>query len=326
MKKFYIILVLSILLSGCAAYKIQQGKSPHEGGFVVSRYNKVIPEYSIGVNNSFPGKEIAEKRFKRRRSKVEYYYKKIGFIDNRFKQTFVEPPLLFVQFVAGIFRMPFIAVSDYRYNHNPQYKEKMDKLEDEQYYAERARVKGLKDRLSEYIQEDLAKESPAKVNEQPKPKEEVKMAELAQEPVKEVPAAAPVEVKPVETIKPEAQEKAIAIQESLEAVPIVEEPKSQDIKLQPSLFKPTAIIIAKPQNGPSPLRVNFYGYKSSSPNGKIVSYFWDFGDGDKSNKPNPLNTYWSTTYGAREFTVTLTVTDNKGMASSSNVIIQVINK
>jgi len=295
-KKFYIILVLSILLSGCATYKIQQGKSPYGGGFVVSRYNKVIPEYTIGVNNSFPDKEVAEKRFKRRRHKVEYYYKKIGFIDNRFKQAFVEPPFLFIQFVAGIFRMPFIAISDYKYNHNLQYREKMDKLEDEQYNAERARVKGLKDELSEYMKEDLNRESPVKVSEEPKPKEEV-VAVTPPEEIKPELFSIQPEVKPVETIKP-----------------------------RPSLPNSTAIIIAKPQSGPSPLKVNFYGQKSSSPNGKIVSYSWNFGDGDKSNKPNPSNTYWSTTYGAKEFTATLIVTDNKGMTSSSNVIIQVINK
>ncbi len=325
MKKFYIILVLSILLSGCATYKVQQGKSPYEGGFVVSRYNKVIPEYTIGANNSFPDKEVAEKRFERRRPKVEYYYKKIGFIDNRFKQTFVEPPFLFVQFVAGLFRMPFIVVSDYKYNHNPQYKERMDKLEDEQYNAERARVKELRNELSEYIKEDLNKESPIKVSEQPKLKEEVKVVTPPEEIKPELSPVQP-EVKPVERTKPEVQEKAITIQEGLNAASLIKEPEPQEVKLRPSLPNPTAIIIAKPQNGLSPLKVNFYGQKSSSPNGRIVSYSWDFGDGDKSNKPNPSNTYWSTTYGTREFTATLIVTDNKGMASSANVIIQVVNK
>ena len=70
MKRFYIILVFLILLSGCATYKVQKNKPSDEGGFVVSRYGKVIPEYTLGVNNSFPDKErayclIYERRFKR---------------------------------------------------------------------------------------------------------------------------------------------------------------------------------------------------------------------------------------------------------------------
>jgi PKD repeat protein len=107
---------------------------------------------------------------------------------------------------------------------------------------------------------------------------------------------------------------------------VIEKSRPKEIKPQPVLPNPNSVIIAKPQNGPSPLKVNFSGRKSSSPNGKIVYYSWDFGDGDKSTKPNPVNTYWSTTYGTREFTATLTVTDNKGISSSSSVAIQVVNK
>lgn len=352
MKKFYIILISVILLSGCATYKVEKSRLSSEGGFVVSRYDKVIPEYTIGVDNSLPDKEKAEARFKRRRAEVEYYYKQMGFIENRFKQVFVGPPLTLVQLVTGIFRIPFIAVSDYKYNHNPQYKAKVDKLEDERYDAERAKVKGLKDKLSEYIKEDLNKESPLGVSELAKPKDEVQVAAL-EENLQEVPAVTPaivepeakpvlapaepevkpesalVEpvVKPVEIIKPEVQEKAMAVQEDLKLIPpVVEEPKVQESKPEIVLPNPTAVIIAKPQNGESPLKVNFTGRKSSSPNGKIVAYSWDFGDGDKSNKPNPSNTYWSATYGTREFMVTLTVTDNKGMTSSTSTTIQVINK
>jgi DNA-binding protein H-NS len=318
LKRFYLILSLAILLSGCATYKIQQEKD----GFAVSRYKKVIPEYTQGTDNSFPDKEVAEERFKRRRDTVEYYYKKMGFIDNRFKQVFIEPPVVFIQFIAGLFRMPFIAVSDYKYNHNPQYKEKIDKLEDEQYEAEKARIKNLKEELGVYIKDDLAKEPYTKDTQKVKPKKKVK----------KVPAAAPAPkvVKPVEVSAPapepalkEAAEPAIA--KVLTVIP-KEKVKLQEIKPQVVLPSPRAVIIAKPQNGPSPLKVNFYGVKSKSPNGKIIFYEWDFGDGDKSNKPNPSNTYWSTTYGIREFAVTLTVTDNKGMASSSSATVQVVNK
>ena len=311
MKNFYLILVLIVWLSGCAAYSVQQDKD----GFVVSRYKKVIPEYTQGADNSFPDKGLAEERFKRRKARIEYYYKKMGFIDNRFKQVFIEPPVVFIQFVAGIFRMPFIAVSDYKYNHNPQYKEKMDKLEDAQYEAEKARIKGLKDELGVYIKEDLAKESSLKDDQ--KPKARSKVSPVVVEPPKaerpalvstQPPAAAPM---PKEDIKPEQA---------------IKEVKPKEIEARVIMPRPRAVIIAKPQSGPSPLKVNFYGNKSSSPGGRIISYVWDFGDGDKSSKANPSNTYWSTTYGLREFTATLTVTDNKGMVSSASATIQVVNR
>ena len=350
MKRFYVILVSAILLSGCATYKIQQSKSSNDNGFVVSRYDKIIPEYTLGINNSLPDKEKAEERFKRRKSEVEYYYKQMGFIENRFKQVFVEPPLTLIQLVVGVFRMPFIAVSDYKYNHNPQYKERIDRLEDEKYNAEKARVKEFKDKLSEYLKEDLSKEPSANLGEESKPKEETEAA-LSSEDSKEISTIAPVvvepeiksiptqvepeakpvltsvepEVKLTETAKPEIQEKAIVTQEDLKASS-AEELESQTFKPSLTLPSPTAVIVVKPQSGQSPLKVNFSGQKSLSPNGKVVSYSWDFGDGDKSNKPNPVNTYWSATYGTREFIATLTVTDNKGMVSSSSVSIQVINK
>ena len=110
MKKFYPVIILAVLLSGCATYKIQQEKD----GFAVARYKKVIPEYTKGADNSFPGQEVAEARFKRRKDTVEYYYKKMGFINNRFKQVFVEPPVVFVQFVAGIFRQVSPALTQSR--------------------------------------------------------------------------------------------------------------------------------------------------------------------------------------------------------------------
>jgi len=83
------------------------------------------------------------------------------------------------------------------------------------------------------------------------------------------------------------------------------------------------VIIAKPAKGYSPLKVSFSGQKSYSKSGRIVSYDWDFGDGDTSVKKNPENTYWSTTYGTRNFTVTLTVRDDAGNTSSASTVIEV---
>ncbi|MFH1281196.1 MAG: PKD domain-containing protein, partial [Candidatus Omnitrophota bacterium] len=115
-----------------------------------------------------------------------------------------------------------------------------------------------------------------------------------------------------------------------EPAPIVAAPiKAKPVvkKVPPPVAKkpsepPVAVIIAKPAKGYSPLKVNFSGQRSSSKSGKIISYEWDFGDGDTSTKKNTENTYWSTVYGLRTFTVTLTVKDDKGLTSSTTTAIE----
>lgn len=80
---------------------------------------------------------------------------------------------------------------------------------------------------------------------------------------------------------------------------------------------PVAYISATPTSGTAPLTVNFSSINSSDPDGVIVSYAWNFGDGTTSTDPNPVKTYNS----AGTFTVVLTVTDNSGLTGTSSVVI-----
>jgi len=373
MKRIQVLLFLLLFLSGCATYKFQKGQPPYDKGYVVSRDNYTVLEYTLGKDNSVPDLEIAKERFKRRRSSVEYYYKKIGSVENRFKQIFWDYPVLILKFVGGVFRLPFIAVADYKYEHDPQYREKVRLREEKEDLAERERIKSLKEELNKYIQSDLSKEAsqPAKQeNISIKPAEEsvVKTpppVEQKIETVKPVPPE-PVTTSPVETekkpakismagIKPEPKEEKAVELPSQEAVPVAveenalptqapeeftQQKKEESERVADEWLKRMemeeqakelsggcqAIIIAKPIKGSSPLMVKFNGLRSRSPAGKIISYHWEFGDGDTSTKPNPTNTYWSTAYGSRYFTVTLTVEDNKGNIAASSRVIEVINK
>ena len=67
-------------------------------------------------------------------------------------------------------------------------------------------------------------------------------------------------------------------------------------------------------------QIEFYG-NSCDPEGSIVSYFWEFGDGNESYEKNPMHAY--TKRGM--YTVRLTVTDEKGKQSvdESSVFIDV---
>jgi serine protease len=56
--------------------------------------------------------------------------------------------------------------------------------------------------------------------------------------------------------------------------------------------------------------IGFDASGSSDPDGTIVSYSWDFGDGGTETKTNPITTHQYSTAGT--YTVTLTVTDNNG--------------
>jgi PKD repeat protein len=82
---------------------------------------------------------------------------------------------------------------------------------------------------------------------------------------------------------------------------------------------PAAAASAKPLSGTAPLLVNFSSAGSSDPDGRIVSYAWEFGDGATSNQANPSYTYTK----AGTFTAKLTVTDNLGATASRSLTITV---
>jgi len=320
LRKILSLLFLVLILSGCATYKFQKATTtgPNAQGYLVSYDDKLIPEYTIGKEKSLPDLDLAKQRFNRRRSKVEYYLKNSGEIQSRFKEYLWDTPTMAIDFLCGILRWPFTAVSDYKYNHDPKYKERIDRRDEEKDAFERAKVNQLKEKLAAYIVQDLDKET-ASTNAVVKP------AVVA--PVVVAPVIAPVEVPaqieaPVVAVAPAVVEAPVApVAPAVVVQPVaVVEPAV----IKKELIPPMAVIIAKPTKGLSPLVVKFSGQRSTSKNGKIVAYHWDFGDGDTSAKINPENTYWSTTFGQpRNFPVTLTVTDAAGATASTTSIIEV---
>jgi PKD repeat protein len=82
---------------------------------------------------------------------------------------------------------------------------------------------------------------------------------------------------------------------------------------------PVIVMSATPMSGDSPLNVAFSSVGTHDPDGTIVSYAWDFGDGGTSSEANPSHVYTS----ANLYNATLTVTDNRGGTASDSVTIHV---
>ena len=80
---------------------------------------------------------------------------------------------------------------------------------------------------------------------------------------------------------------------------------------------PIAVASATPASGLIPLTVNFSSAGSNDPDGTIVSYAWDFGNGATSTAANPSYVYTI----AGSYTATLTVTDNMGITTPTTVAI-----
>ena len=83
--------------------------------------------------------------------------------------------------------------------------------------------------------------------------------------------------------------------------------------------RPIAVISALPTSGPAPLLVQLSSAGSNDPDGSIVSYAWDFGNGQTNTGTQTQVTYLT----PGSYTVTLTVTDNKGAASSATETVVV---
>lgn len=84
---------------------------------------------------------------------------------------------------------------------------------------------------------------------------------------------------------------------------------------------PTALFTAAPDSGEKPLQVSFDASTSSDADGLIVSYSWDFGDGQSSSGKTASHTYVS----AGTFPVTLTVKDNRHGEDTESHTIEVEN-
>ncbi|MYV51748.1 carbohydrate-binding protein, partial [Streptomyces sp. SID3212] len=80
---------------------------------------------------------------------------------------------------------------------------------------------------------------------------------------------------------------------------------------------PVAKAAADKVSGAVPLTVAFSSAGSSDPEGKALTYAWDFGDGTSSTAANPSHTY--TTRGT--FRPTLTVRDPEGLTGTASLVV-----
>ena len=82
---------------------------------------------------------------------------------------------------------------------------------------------------------------------------------------------------------------------------------------------PVAVIRASPASGFAPLKVEFDGSNSYDPDGRIIRFHWDFGDGQTAGEKAVSYTYKV----QGDFTATLTVTDDDGAKAKARVTIAV---
>ncbi|MFD3438935.1 carbohydrate-binding protein [Streptomyces sp. NPDC058685] len=70
-------------------------------------------------------------------------------------------------------------------------------------------------------------------------------------------------------------------------------------------------------SGPTPLTVAFSSQGSSDPEGKALTYSWNFGDGTTSTAANPSHTYTA----AGTYRPTLTVRDPEGLTGTASLVV-----
>ena len=92
----------------------------------------------------------------------------------------------------------------------------------------------------------------------------------------------------------------------------------------------TSVVYALPSGGKEPeavasiewidgFTVGFSSDGSSAPDGVIDSYYWDFGDGNSSEQPNPVHTYED----GGDYVIVLTVSDDQGETGEDAVHVAV---
>ena len=100
----------------------------------------------------------------------------------------------------------------------------------------------------------------------------------------------------------------------------IENPMINGIEILSQQFaQPVAQFTANPPSGPAPLDVTFDASGSSDPDGTIISYTWDFGDGFSGNGETIMHQYTAN----GNYDVMLTVVDNDGLSTMTMKTIRV---
>ena len=86
---------------------------------------------------------------------------------------------------------------------------------------------------------------------------------------------------------------------------------------------PVPLLLYGPTAGDAPMLVSFYAYLSNDPDGTIISYTYDFGDGSPPVTTGDFTTHIYTTPGV--YSMTLTVTDNNGASTTSAPFEVIVN-
>lgn len=82
---------------------------------------------------------------------------------------------------------------------------------------------------------------------------------------------------------------------------------------------PVAIATATPTSGEAPLTVSFDGTSSLDPDGDVITWSWEFGDGQTAEGATTHHTYVTPAH----FVAVLTVRDERGAASSVSLTVNV---
>lgn len=93
--------------------------------------------------------------------------------------------------------------------------------------------------------------------------------------------------------------------------------RSQIITVNPANVAPVPVIASNLVTGPAPLSISVNGAGSSDPDGSIVSYSWNFGNGQTATGPLASTTYTS----QGSYQVRLTVVDNRGASRNTTITV-----
>ena len=92
--------------------------------------------------------------------------------------------------------------------------------------------------------------------------------------------------------------------------------------ITPFLAAPTAAFVVETKDPIVAEPITFNAELSEDPDGDIVKYIWNFGDGDVQEETTPTVTH--TYYKVQNYTVILTVVDDNGISISTQNIFEVV--